>query len=114
MVRRQVINQWLEVARGTLDPTDAVKYSFSASHTGQNGTLVLSNRKLVFVREKGRFRPSYHVTLEVPYSEINEVVQTGNQITLSEGDTKHSIVSGHAVSITRTLEELKGSVIIAR
>ena len=64
----------LEIASESLDPKDKVSKSYPCRFEGKKGTLVLSNMRLLFIKEEGFLKKSYTTTLNLPYKEVNKIV----------------------------------------
>jgi hypothetical protein len=78
----------LEVAAKRLEPPDRVQKSYRVGYNGSQGFIVLTNRKIMVMEEKGFFRASYNVVLEIPYTKVKEVSVEGTHrlaITDTEG-----------------------------
>jgi len=103
----------MDTAKKALEPTDEVQKNYSGSHNGQDGYVILSNRKLLFVSEKGIFKKIYNLVLEVPYDKIDEIIRNGNALTLIEEEKKHIFKTGYADAIERSIKHYKESTIMA-
>ena len=103
----------MDLAEKTLEPDDEVQDIFNASHNDQNGYVMLSQKKLLFVSEKGFFRKIYDLVLEVPYDEVDEVRCIGNVLTLLVEEKRHIFKTGFAEAIEKSIKDLKESTIIA-
>ena len=83
---------WFDMAASKLDPEDSIQKTYSCSYDKNSGYLCLGNQKLVFVNVKGFLKKSYDVTLEVPYSDLDEVSIAGRfKMNLKQNGTTHEI-----------------------
>ena len=110
---RKMTSKWMDIAKKALEPADKVHQNYIAWYNDQNGYVVLSNRKLLFVSEKGLFKKSYDLVLEVPYDKIDEIIRNGNALTLIEEEKRHIFKTGYASAIERSIKHLKESTIMA-
>ncbi|RJS88377.1 hypothetical protein CW700_07985 [Candidatus Bathyarchaeota archaeon] len=69
----KVSKKWIELARKTMDHEDEIQKSYYGSLDGMSGYLVLSNKKMIFVQEKGLLRKTYNLVLDVPYEKLGKV-----------------------------------------
>ena len=98
------------MAKKTIKPDDEVQYIYySVSHNDQSGCVVLSNRKLLFVSEKGFFKKTYDVVFEMSIGKFDEITKNGNVLTLVEGEKRHLFKSGYVSAIERTIKSLTAS-----
>jgi len=103
--------KWHDMAEKVLDHEDRIQKSYSGKLDGKNGYLMMSNRKLLFVHEKGFMKKTYDLTLDLPYGKIGKINPHGKyelEITDTDG-VKHSFKAmGLNISIVeKSLEELK-------
>ena len=104
--------KWMDVAKKTLEPDDEVQQAYNGKDQfGQDGYVVLSNRKLLFLTGKGIFSKTYELTLEVPYGEVDEIIRTGNTLTLVKGEKRHILSSGYAGKIEESIKDFKESML---
>jgi hypothetical protein len=66
-----------EIASKSLDPNDKVSKSYPGRFEGKDGILVLSNMRLLFIKEEGFLKKSYTTTLNLPYKEVKKIVRRG-------------------------------------
>jgi hypothetical protein len=67
--------KWYEFGEKSLAKDDEVKKNYTGRLNGEYGHLMLSGKKLLFVKEEGFLRKKYAVTLNLPYEDIEEVKQ---------------------------------------
>ena len=98
----------LEIASGSLDPNDKVSKSYPGKFERKNGTLVLSNMRLLFINEEGFLKKSYTTTLNLPYKEVKKIVGKGSRLELTDAKDKvYVLLSGISASIVeKALREL--------
>ena len=97
------------MAAKRLEPPDKVQKSYRVGYNGSQGFIVLTNRKLMVMEEKGFFRTSYNVVLEIPYTKVKEVAVEGTHrlaITDTE-DRKQIFVSFAKVTASIIEGDLK-------
>ena len=92
----------MEVASKRLEPPDRVQKSYRIGYDRSEGFIVLTNRKAMVLEERGFFRPSYHVIVEIPYPEIAEVtVEDTHRLVITDTeDRKHAFVTFAEVTAT--------------
>jgi hypothetical protein len=97
-----------EFASKSLDPNDKVSKSYPGRFEGKNGTLALSNMRLLFIKEEGFLKKSYTTTLNLPYKEVKKIVGKGSNLEFTDAKDKvYVFVSDVSVSIVETaLREL--------
>ena len=103
----KITKKWVDVAKTALEPEDEVRYTYRASHNGQRGYLVLSNRTLLFISEKGFLGKTYDLVWEMPYDQVDEVRQFGDLLWLNEGEKRHIFVSDDAARIEESIQNLR-------
>jgi hypothetical protein len=64
--------KWHDVAEMNIEQGDSIQNSYEGELDGKMGYLLLSKRKLLFVREEGFLRKSYDLSLDLPYANIEE------------------------------------------
>jgi hypothetical protein len=88
-------------------PTDEVQNIFEASHNNQHGYVLLTKKKLLFVREKGFLKRSYNLDLDVPYNIVDELRCIGHMLTFLVREKRYSFKSGSAGTMEHSLRTLK-------
>ncbi|MCW4037939.1 MAG: PH domain-containing protein [Candidatus Bathyarchaeota archaeon] len=68
----------VDLVKKELDPADQVKHQYRALYNRKEGFIVLTNNRLTFWEQGGFFRPSYRMTLDIPYEKINTVTTTAS------------------------------------
>jgi hypothetical protein len=103
------------LAKKRLEPEDDVKLSWTGELEGQNGYLMMSSKKLLFVHESGFLTKKYDFTLDLPYENIVNVERIGrNKLILTEAeDRKHNFVTYDA-PLSRIENDLKEFIESAR
>ena len=106
---------YLDFVKTRLDPKDQLQKNFPASYDGKSGSLTLSNRKILFIEEKGLMRKTYNVALEIPYEKVGEITSDGRYkllLTELEGK-KHNFTFDMAIATTvmSVLKDLKESAL---
>jgi hypothetical protein len=67
-----------DLVKKELDPADQVQHQYRALYNRKEGFIVLTNNRLTFWEQGGFFRPSYRMTLDIPYEKINAVTSTAS------------------------------------
>ncbi len=67
--------KWYEFGEKSITKDDEVKKNYTGRLNGEYGHLMLSNKKLLFVKEEGLLKKNYAVTLNLPYESVKEVKQ---------------------------------------
>lgn len=109
---RRELRKASELGKKFLGPEDQLKRACRGRCEGTNGFLMMSNRRLLFVQEKGFLRKTYNSVLDIPYEKINKIVHEGHyQLTITEvGGRKHNIKTELLSStIRRILKDLIAS-----
>ncbi len=100
---------WYDIAASKLDPEDSIQKSYSCSYNKNHGYLCLGSKKLVFVSVKGFLKKSYDVSLNIPYSELEEVSQESRfKLNLKHNGNDHIINSTNvsAKVIKKALQDI--------
>jgi hypothetical protein len=66
------------VVKKELDPADQVQHPYRALYNRKEGYIVLTHYRLTFWEQGGFFRPSYRMTLDIPYETINAITSTAS------------------------------------
>jgi hypothetical protein len=73
----------------SLGPDDKMQKSYPGRFENKDGSLVLANKHLLFVKEEGFLKKSYTTTLNLPYKEIKNFTRKG--INLEFTDLKDKV-----------------------
>ena len=65
--------KWYEFGEKSISQDDKVKKNYTGRLNGEYGHLMLSDKKILFVKEEGFLRKKYAVTLNLPYENIEEI-----------------------------------------
>ena len=92
----------------SLDPNDEVSKSYSGQFERKYGTLVLSNVRLLFIKEEGFLRKSYTTTLNLPYKEVKKIECKGMNLEFTDMKDKVYVFMGDvsAPIVEKSLREL--------
>ena len=97
----------LDSVKKELEPTDQVQNQYRALYNRKEGFLVLTNHRLVFLQQRGFFRASYHMTLEIPYEKINKVTTTASHaLELEVEDMKYNFTALGDINAQAIVEEI--------
>jgi len=94
--------KWYEFGEKSIAKDDEVKKNYVGRLDGEYGHLMLSDKKLLFVKEEGFLRKKYAVTLNLPYENIEEIKQENRfdlKITEESGGSYDFITDDIPVSI---------------
>jgi len=94
----------IDLAKKNLDLDDRVQKSWSAQLGAKHGFLVLSNKKLLFIEEKGLIRMAYNLVLKILYEKIDEITVEDRKLVITDVEgTIHNFTSSFASRIETTL-----------
>ena len=65
--------KWYEFGEKSIAKDDEFKKTYTGRLNGEFGHLMLSDKKMLFVKEEGFLRKKYVVTLNLPYEDIEEI-----------------------------------------
>ena len=68
----------------SVDPKDEVLKTYPGELERKYGTLVLSNTRLLFIREEGFLKKSYTTTLNHFYGEVKNIVRRGEYLEFTD------------------------------
>ena len=94
--------KWYEFGEKSLSKDDEIKKNYTGRLNGDYGHLMLSDKKILFVKEEGFLRKKYAVTLNLPYENIEGVEQEDRfdlKIDKESGDSYEFITDDIPVSI---------------
>ncbi len=110
--------KWLELAKQKLDPKDRVQRDYEVRFDGKTGWLVMSFRKLLFIKEKGFLRKKYDLRLDLPYENIDNIVLERNQLVITDSEnikhictTEHVNISKINKSLTLLIEQIQPKIL---
>ena len=98
-----------KIVEESLGPEDKTQKSYEGKLDGAYGIISMSKRKLLFVSEKGIFRKSYNLVLDLPYEKIKSLRTEGKyNLIIETEDLKHTFVSPglHKPSVEEALRGL--------
>ena len=98
-----------KIVEESLGPEDKTQKSYEARLEGAYGIISLSKRKLIFITEKGIFRKSYNLVLDLPYEKIKSLRTEGDyDLIIETEDLKHTYLSTRVLisTIEEALREL--------
>ncbi len=97
-----------KIVEESLGPEDKTQKSYEGKIDGAYGLISLSKRKLIFITEKGLFRKSYNLVLDLPYEKIKSLRTEGDyNLIIETEDLKHTITSIlRARTVEKALREL--------
>ncbi len=98
-----------KIVEESLGPEDKTQRSYEGKLDGVFGIMSMSKRKLLFITEKGIFRKSYNLVLDLPYEKIKSLRTEGKyNLIIETEDLKHTFVSParHVPTAEEALREL--------
>lgn len=103
--------KWRDLAEKNLNPEDEIQKNYDGELDGEYGWLILSNKKLQFMREKGFLHKTYDLILDLRYAKVGKINHKSKQeveLVDVEG-TKHNFKTfSIPVSIVeKSLKDLK-------
>jgi hypothetical protein len=97
-----------KIVEESLGPEDKTQKSYEGKIDGVFGIMSMSKRKLIFITEKGIFRKSYNLVLDLPYEKIKSLRTEGDyDLIIETEDLKHTFESTLRIStVEKALREL--------
>jgi len=98
-----------KIVEESFGPEDKIQKSYEGKLDGDYGILSMSKRKLIFITEKGIFRKSYNLVLDLPYEKIKSLRTEGKyNLIIETEDLKHTFESPglRVPSVEEALREL--------
>ncbi len=97
-----------KIVEERLGPEDKTQKSYEGKLDGAYGIMSMSKRKLLFITEKGLFRKSYNLVLDLPYEKIKSLRTEGDyDLIIETEDLKHTFESTLRIStVEKALREL--------
>ena len=81
--------KWLDIAEKKIEQGDLIEKSYEGELDGKWGHLLLSKKKILFVREEGIIHKSYNLDLDLPYDKIGMISHKGRfKLEVIEGKGK--------------------------
>ena len=98
-----------KIVEESLGSEDKTQRSYEGTLDGIFGIMSMSKRKLIFITEKGLFRKSYNLVLDLPYEKIKSLRTERNyNLIIETEDLEHTFISSgrHVPSVEEALREL--------
>jgi hypothetical protein len=95
--------KWFEYAKRSTAPDEKLDKNFDGKLDGQYGHLMITDKKIFFVKEEGFLRKKYSIPFILTYDklkDVNPIDRTNLQITDKSGKT-HRFVTDISVSSIR-------------
>ena len=98
----------IDFAGKSMDREDKRQKTYEGRLDGKFGYMILTNKKILFLREEGFINKSYNVTLNLLYEKIDSVSTKGrNTLEVASKDGKYVFISEISVAgIENALNEL--------
>jgi len=85
---------WKKIVEESLGPEDKIQLSYPGELDGVYGIISMSMRKLLFIIEKGIFRKSFSLVLDLPYEKIKSFRTVGKyNLIIETEDREHTFKS---------------------
>ena len=98
----------LETTGKKLKSGEQVLHQYRTIYEGHDGFLVLSNRSIRFLEQKGLFRPKFDVSIDVPYAKVKDTYAcSSHQLALKTKDKQYYFVSVGNVLADIIVDEIK-------
>jgi len=97
-----------KIVEESIGPEDKIQKSYGGRYEGAYGIMSMSKRKLLFITEKGIFRKSYYLVLDLPYEKIKSLRTEGDyDLIIETEDLKHTFKTElHVGTVEKALREL--------
>jgi len=98
-----------KIVEESLGSEDKTQRSYEGKLDGVFGIMSMSKRKLIFITEKGIFRKSYNLILDLPYEKIKSIrTEKKYNLIIETEDLEHTFESSgrHVPSVEEALREL--------
>ncbi len=96
-----------EIVEESLGPEDKTQKSYDGKLDGASGNLSMSKKKLIFVTEKGIFRKSYNLVLDLPYEKIKSLRTEGKYNLIIETEDVEHIFESPGLRVPSVEEALR-------
>ena len=92
----------------SVDPNDKVLKTYPGELEKKYGTLVLSNTRLLFIKEEGFLKKSYTTTLNHFYTEVKNIIRRGEYLEFADIKDKVYVFKSEvpAPLVEKSLREL--------
>jgi hypothetical protein len=105
------MEKYLELATQKLGSGDAIVRTWPGFYNGTHGYIVLSKKKLLFVTEKGSFRKTAELMLEMEYDQITGEAKNKDQLVLTDvKGVKHTLTSDLIANVQSMIEDQKKQI----
>ncbi|MBL7168021.1 hypothetical protein ISS40_05050 [Candidatus Bathyarchaeota archaeon] len=87
-------SRWMIEVKKHIGVDDKVQETCEGQLHGETGQLVLTRRRILFVKEEGLFRKKVLIPLELPYAKIKRVAADGSHklLVYDINEIKHSFI----------------------
>jgi len=83
-----------KIVEESLGPEDKIQKTYEGELDGVHGMISMSKRKLLFISEKGIFRKSFSLVLDLPYEKIKSFRTEGkHNLIIETEDREHTFKS---------------------
>jgi hypothetical protein len=91
----------------SVDPKDEVLKTYPGELDKKYGTLVLSKKRLLFVKEEGFLKKTYTTMMNLPYKEVKKIERNGMRLDFTdvEGKVLSFMSEGTALVVENALKE---------
>lgn len=100
--------EWYDIAVRNLDQGDEISKSYPLKLNDNDGYLLFSNKKVLFVHGEGLLRKKYELTFELPYEKIESVSKTGKyELDITDVEGGRYKIKTFEISASRIEENFK-------
>ena len=100
--------KWYEYAQKSTSPNEHIIKNYAGNLDGNYGHLMISDKKLFFVKEEGFFRKKYSVPFILPYNKVKDIHPLDKyhlQISEKTGKTHEFECELSASSVNKAIHE---------
>ena len=98
----------LETVGKELESGEQVLHQYRTIYEGHDGFLILSNRSIRFLEQKGLFRSKFEVSIDMPYAKLMDTYAcSSHQLTLKTKDKEYYFVSVGNILADIIVDEIK-------
>ena len=98
--------KWYEEARRRVGKEDEILKSYEGYLDDAHGYLVISKKKVIFIKENGLFKKTVKINLDLPYNQVGKVSHLSDRVfDITEKSGKHHTYQTDVIRVS-LIEEL--------
>ena len=98
----------LETVGKKLESGEQVLHQYRTILNGHDGFLILSTKRIRFLKQTGLFRAKFEVSIDVPYQKVKDIYTcSSHQLALKTIDKEYSFVSVGDILADIIVDEIK-------